>query len=104
MPTIKGIELSRRFYAEIVLPWLEREFPDLRHAAALIGSGSELLGFDDDMSRDHDFCARVQLYVDEDVFQTRGRAIVARFAEIAPAAFLGAPGLLAASSPDAGSG
>jgi hypothetical protein len=92
MPDIQGIELSRRFYAEVVAPWLAREFPDLRHAAALIGAGSELLGFDDEMSRDHDFCARVQLYVEDDALGEFGRTLVARFAEIAPASFLGAPG------------
>src|SRR5271167_4864990 len=92
MPDIQGIELSRRFYAEVVAPWLAREFPDLRHAAALIGSGSELLGFDDAMSRDHDFCARVQLYVEDEVLGEFGRTVVDRFAEIAPATFLGAPG------------
>jgi hypothetical protein len=91
MEAIKGLELSRRFYAEIVSPWLGREFPDLRHAAALIDSGSELLGFDDEMSRDHDFCARVQLFVDEDVFRSLGATVLSRFVEIAPASFLGAP-------------
>jgi len=91
VPDIRGIELSRRFYVEVVSQWLAHAFPDLRHAAALIGSGSELLGFDDQMSRDHDFCARVQLYVEEPAFHEQGQIIVARFAEVAPATFLGAP-------------
>ena len=29
LPTVQGIELSRRFYAEVVAPWLGREFPGL---------------------------------------------------------------------------
>ena len=56
---IQGVELSRRFYAEVVRPWLARDFADLPHAAALIGYGSELRGVDDEMSRDHDWGPRV---------------------------------------------
>ena len=91
MPLVQGVELSRRFYAEIVAPWLGREFPQLRHAAALIGSGSEVLGFDDEMSRDHDFGVRVQLYLTEDDFQAVGEALIRRFAPSAPQSFLGTP-------------
>ena len=56
------IELSRRFYDEVVAPWLAHAFPGLPHAAALIGYGSELLGFDDAMSQDHNWGPRVWLY------------------------------------------
>ena len=90
MPDIQGIELSLRFYAEVVSPWLERAFPQLRHSAALVGYGSELLGFDDEMSRDHDFGPRVHLFVSDADFELLGREIVARFAEAAPQSFLGA--------------
>ncbi len=34
-PFIPGIELSRRFYEEMVRPLLEVSFPDLPYAAAL---------------------------------------------------------------------
>jgi hypothetical protein len=60
---VLGLELSGRFYFEAVLPILERDFPDVAHAAALIGHGSEILGFDDERSRDHQWGARVQLFV-----------------------------------------
>ena len=56
---MQGLELSRRFYFEAVRPILDRSFPDLEHAAALIGHGSELLGFDDELSQDHQWGARV---------------------------------------------
>ena len=58
-----GLELSRRFYFEAVRPILEREFPQIEHAAALIGHGSEILGFDDERSRDHQWGPRVQLFM-----------------------------------------
>lgn len=60
---MQGLELSRRFYVEAVRPILERSFPELEHAAALIGHGSEVLGLDDERSRDHQWGARVQLFV-----------------------------------------
>lgn len=88
---ISGIELSRRFYAELVRPWLTRAFPDLRHAAALIGYGSELLGFDDEMSRDHNWGPRAHIFVTQADFAAQAEAVVAEFAAFAPADFLGVP-------------
>lgn len=44
---------------------LGRRFPRLEHAAALIGSGSEVLGYDDDVSTDHNWGPSVQLFVRE---------------------------------------
>jgi hypothetical protein len=62
---LKGLELSRRFYFEAVRPILERQFPDFDHAAALIGYGSDVLGFDDEMSQDHEWGPRVLLFSHE---------------------------------------
>jgi hypothetical protein len=59
---LRGLELARRFYFEAVLPVLERHVPRLEHAAALLGSGSEVLGFDDEISTDHHWGPRVQLF------------------------------------------
>jgi Domain of unknown function (DUF4037) len=60
---VRGLELSRRFYFESVRPIVERRFPRLEHAAALIGEGSEVLGYDDDISTDHHWGPRVQLFL-----------------------------------------
>ncbi len=60
---MQGLELSRRFYFEAVRPILDRAFPGLEHAAALIGAGSEVLGYDDETSRDHHWGPRLQLFV-----------------------------------------
>ena len=62
---MRGLELSRRFYFEAVLPILDRRFPALEHAAALVGSGSEVLGYDDEVSTDHHWGPRVQLFARE---------------------------------------
>ena len=63
MRFVPGLELSRRFYWEAVRPALDRSFPGLPHAAALLGSGSETLGFDDEMSTDHSWGPRLQLFL-----------------------------------------
>src|ERR1700690_828957 len=60
---IPGLELSRLFYTEAVKPILDADFPDLRYDAALIDSGSEVLGFDTEMSRDHHWGPRVSIFV-----------------------------------------
>lgn len=60
---MQGLELSRRFYLEAVRPILGRRFPRLEHAAALIGPGSEVLGYDDEVSTDHHWGPRVQLFL-----------------------------------------
>ncbi|HEX9063620.1 MAG TPA: DUF4037 domain-containing protein [Streptosporangiaceae bacterium] len=60
-----GAELARQFHAEVVGPLLARDRPGLRYAAGRLGSGSDVLGYDDEMSRDHDWGCRLTLLVDE---------------------------------------
>lgn len=62
-----GRELSRRFYEEQVHPRIEPALGGIPHAAAMIGDGSDGLGFDDDVSPDHDFGPRVQIVVPSDI-------------------------------------
>ena len=50
---IPGLELAKLFFHEAVEPVLDSDFPALKYSAALIGPGSEVLGFDTSMSRDH---------------------------------------------------
>lgn len=54
---MNGLELSERFYEAYGRPMLSEQFPTLFPyiAAGLFGSGSECFGFDDEISRDHDF-------------------------------------------------
>lgn len=64
-PFLPGAKLCELFYHEAVRPLLLEHFPDLKHSAALIGSGSDVLGFDDARSTDHDWGPRVMLFVAE---------------------------------------
>lgn len=60
---IPGLRLSRLFYEKEVRPILKEYFPKLRYSAALIGWGSEVLGFDTALSRDHHWGPRVLLFL-----------------------------------------
>ncbi len=54
---MKGIELSEKYFNAHGLPMIETEFGSHsdRIAAGFVGPGSECFGFDDDISRDHDW-------------------------------------------------
>ncbi len=54
---MKGLEEARRFYKDFGAAMLHERFPDFeeRIAVGLVGRGSECFGFDDEVSRDHDF-------------------------------------------------
>jgi hypothetical protein len=60
---VPGLELSRRFYWDAVRPILDDRFPGLPHAAAQLGTGSDVLGFDTPMSMDHDWGPAVLLFL-----------------------------------------
>lgn len=64
---MKGLEISKRYYLEYGRPMLEELFPYVidRIAVGLVGEGSECLGFDDEISKDHDFDAGFCLWITE---------------------------------------
>lgn len=62
---IRGLELSERFFGEYGLPMLQEQFPQYMDmiAAGVAGEGSDCFGFDDAISRDHDFEAGFCLWI-----------------------------------------
>lgn len=60
---MSGTELARAYWSDVVRPILDRELPDVPRAAGRLGSGSDVLGLDDDTSRDHDWGLRLTLLV-----------------------------------------
>jgi hypothetical protein len=63
-----GLGLSRRFFEQLVAPALKAHFPHIPYAAARIGLGSEVLGYDTEMSADHDYGPCVQVFLPADAF------------------------------------
>jgi len=66
-----GLELGREL-AHQVAQDIELNLPDLAPymCLALVGTGSECLGFDDAISEDHDFTKRCQLFLPADIYET----------------------------------
>lgn len=62
-PDRHGVALARDYWHRVVRPLLDETHPDVPRAAARIGSGSDVLGLDDEMSRDHDWGLRLQVLV-----------------------------------------
>jgi hypothetical protein len=56
---VPGQELSRAFYEEVV-----RALLDVPHSAALLGTGSDVLGFDTVRSTDHGWGPRMHVFVE----------------------------------------
>lgn len=66
---MRGLDEARTLYEEYGRDLLHRDFPELegRVAVGLVGHGSECWGFDDEISRDHDFARGFCLWLtDED--------------------------------------
>jgi Domain of unknown function (DUF4037) len=66
---VSGLELSESFYNEAVKPILESRFSGLQHSAALIGYGSDVLGFDTPVSTDHEWGPRLLLFLSEEDYE-----------------------------------
>lgn len=65
---IKGLELSKRYFYDIVLPEFEKTLFDILPLCAfgLVGEGSECYGYDDELSKDHDFGPSVCIWLRKD--------------------------------------
>ena len=60
-----GLELSARYFAQVVEPLIAAAMPDLHYGAARLGNGSEVLGYDTEMSADHNYGPMLQIYLGE---------------------------------------
>lgn len=89
--TIKGLDLARAFYRQAVQPIISRRFPRLRHSAALLGAGSEVLGYDDTVSTDHHWGPRVMLFLRRADHRGTARPLHDALAADLPYRFMGYP-------------
>ena len=91
VPFIAGLELAREFYAAAVRPLLDEQFPQVQHAAALIGPGSEVAGLDSQRSTDHNWGPRLQIFLRDGDASRWATAIDALLAGRLPTSFRGYP-------------
>lgn len=88
---IPGLELSRCFFADCVQPILAGAYPDLQYSAGRIGAGSDVLGFDDPMSMDHDWGPQVQVFLTEESQASLARPVGSIMRSALPSRFRGLP-------------
>ncbi|MFI9586978.1 DUF4037 domain-containing protein [Streptomyces sp. NPDC052236] len=88
---LTGLELSRIFYEEAVRPLLDKEYPGLAYAAARVGSGSEVLGFDTPRSADHEWGPRLNLFLGRDAASEQAADLHRLLAERLPKQVRGWP-------------
>ena len=88
---INGLALNQLFYEEIVAPILGSHFPELEYSAALIGWGSDVLGYDDLQSTDHNWGPRFQLFLAEQDWEKYRNTIHEALNEDLPPEFRGYP-------------
>lgn len=88
---MKGYELSKSFFTEWLYPILSDEYrPFLADlAVGFVGDGSEILGFDDEISQDHNFCPRVVVFVADERFADIGHKLRNALRARAPVTHLG---------------
>lgn len=87
---MKGLELAEKYYEEVGKPMLLEKFPKYfeRMAVGLVGQGSECFGFDDEISRDHDFGPAFCIWLNEQDFQEAGLKIMMAYEKL-PKEFMG---------------
>ena len=87
--SMKGLELSEKFYKS-VKNTLEKNIPDIlaKSAIGLVGEGSECFGFDDEISRDHDWGPGFCIWMPQDILASNIERIDATLSEL-PCEFYG---------------
>ena len=81
---MQGIEMARAFYEQSVRLMIERDFAQYtdRIAVGLVGHGSECFGYDDEISRDHDFEPSLCIWLDDDDEREFGFALFRAYSKL----------------------
>ena len=85
------VDISHKFFEEIVLPILQKEFPEeTQHMAfGLFGHGSEALRTDDEFSRDHHWGIRIDTLMPTAIFENKRETIIKTLSQHMPDSFMG---------------
>ena len=85
-----GMELCQAFYEEYGKPMIHQKFPEYENAiaAGLVGEGSECFGYDDQVSRDHDFGPGFCLWLTDTVYDEIGEELQRAYDSL-PSTYMG---------------
>ena len=87
---MKGLEICEKYFNEYGVKMLDENFYDVKNriAVGLVGEGSECFGFDDEISRDHDFEPSFCLFITEEDERKFGFKLERAYAKL-PKEFMG---------------
>ena len=88
---LPGMELAERFFNEVVEPIISELNGELSYSAGLIGPGSEVLGFDNEMSSDHHWGPRVMIFLRTVDYEQLAGSMKTVLSHKLPHRFLGYP-------------
>lgn len=88
---VSGLTLAEEFFREAAKPILDARFPALAYSAALIGWSSDVLGYDDLRSTDHNWGPRFQLFLHDSADWPLADEVSAALSESLPLEFQGYP-------------
>lgn len=81
---VTGLERSEQNYNHYGREMIQEKFPEIEKfmAIGLVGEGSECLGFDDELSEDHDFSPGFCIWLPEEIFQQSGAKLQAAYDQL----------------------
>lgn len=87
---MKGLELSQKYYEAYGRQMIRTQFPEIADQAAvgLVGYGSECLGFDDEISSDHDYGSSFCIWLPRGTYLQCGSQMQAAY-DALPKEFMG---------------
>ena len=87
---MRGLDIAEKYYEECGLPMIRSLFPELEARAAfgLVGEGSQCFGYDDEISRDHDFGPGFCIWLTDEDFAKYGVSLQAAYDRL-PSEFMG---------------
>ena len=90
---MKGLELAEKYYETYGKAMINERFADIADqiAVGLVGQGSECLGFDDEISMDHDYGPSFCIWLPRDIYTQYGTQMQAAY-EALPQEFMGFSG------------
>lgn len=85
-----GLELCEAFYEEFGIPMIKTKFPAYESliAVGLVGEGSDCFGFDDEISRDHDFGPGFCMWLTDQIYDEIGEELQREY-EALPLTYMG---------------
>ncbi|MDD6812078.1 MAG: DUF4125 family protein [Lachnospiraceae bacterium] len=87
---ISGLTLCEAYYETYGRKMIQEKFPEYEEqiAVGLVGEGSDCFGFDDEISRDHDFGPRFCMWLPDSVYGKIGEALQKEYEKL-PKEFMG---------------